>query len=74
MKQNDRPIEQIPIGFVYFDGVKSYVLSSDEAKNHEQFVPPNAKHTATVALDVILERILNKADGWKTQLDEMRHL
>jgi hypothetical protein len=47
-------------------------LSAEEAKNHERFVPPNAKHTATVALDVILERILNKEDGAKQQLKEMR--
>jgi hypothetical protein len=71
MKSNNRLIEQIPVGFVYFDGVKSYVLSAEEAKNCEQFVPPNAKHTATVALDIVLERILNKEDGVKQQLKEM---
>ncbi len=74
MIDNNRPVETIPIGFVYFDGSKSYVLSLEHSKKHEEFVSPNAKHTATVALDVILERILNKADGVKKQLKEMRML
>ena len=74
MIDNNRPVEDIPMGFVYFDGKTSYVLSHEQAKKHEEFVPPNAKHVATIALDVVLERILNKADGVKSQLKEMRTL
>jgi hypothetical protein len=72
MTDNNRPVETIPVGFVYFDGKTSYVLSREQARKHEEFVPKNAKHTATVALDVVLERILNNEDGVKSQLKEMR--
>lgn len=72
MKSQNRPVEEIPIGFVYSDGKRCYVLSRTEAAKKDEFAPPNAVHTATVALDVVLERILNKEDGWKKQLAEMK--
>ena len=67
-----RTVEQIPMGYVYSDGKRCYVLSSEQVLRRDDFVPPGSQHTATVVLDVVLERILNKADGWKEQLKEMR--
>lgn len=71
-KANGRTVDHIPIGYVYSDGKKCYVLSHEQALRKDEFVPPGSQHTATVVLDVVLERILNKADGWKAQIDEMR--
>ena len=62
----------MPVGFVYSDGKKCYVLTHEQALKKEEFIPPGSVHTATVALYVVLERILNKAEGWKEQIDEMR--
>ena len=74
LEKNNRSAKEIPVGFVYFDGKTSYVLTHEQAKKHKEFVPPNAKHTSTVVLDVVLERILNNANGVKKQLKEMRTL
>jgi hypothetical protein len=68
----DRDIKEIPVGFVYAHKGHCYVLNRDEAAMKEEFVPAGAVHTATVALDIVLERILNKEDGVKRQLNEMR--
>lgn len=61
------------IAYIWSDGSRCYVLSHEEQQKHEQFVPPNAVHTGTVALAVILDRILNKTTGIEATLDEYRN-
>lgn len=62
------------IGFVYWDGERAYVLDMNQAAKKDEFVPPNAKHTATVATNIILERILNEDDGWEDMINDMRSI
>lgn len=47
------------IGFIWTDGKRFWVLDFEQIKHPEQFVPPEAKHTKTVQLNVYLEKVLN---------------
>lgn len=46
-------------GFVFSDGVKCRVLTIDEARKRSEFIPDDWRHTATIVLPIVLERILN---------------